>query len=130
VVATLRGERDIAVGNVVGSSVFNILGILGVSGLAAGGHLPVDPSIEAFDLPVMVAATLACLPLFASGHVIVRWEGGLFLAYYVAYMSYLVLASTQHDALPHLSPVMMEFVVPLTVVTLAVVTWRTVRSRA
>jgi cation:H+ antiporter len=130
VVATLRGERDIAVGNVVGSNVFNILGLLGVAGLAAGGHLPVDPSIEAFDLPVMVAVALACLPLFASGYVIARWEGGLFLAYYVAYMSYLVLASTQHDALPHFSLVMMEFVVPLTVVTLAVVTWRTARSRA
>jgi cation:H+ antiporter len=130
VVATVRGERDIAVGNVVGSNVFNILGILGGSGLAAGGHLPIDPSIKAFDLPVMVAVALACLPLFASGHVIARWEGGLFLAYYVAYLSYLVLASTQHDALSPFSLVMAEFVAPLTVVTLVLVTWRTVRSRA
>jgi cation:H+ antiporter len=130
VVATLRGERDIAVGNVVGSNIFNVLGILGISGLVAGGRLPIDPSIEAFDLPVMVAVALACLPLFASGHRIARWEGVLFLAYYLAYVGYLVLASTAHDALPRFSLVMMEFVLPLTVVTLAVVAWRTTRDAA
>ena len=127
VVATLRGERDIAVGNVVGSNIFNILGILGITGILAGGRLPIDPGIVAFDLPVMAAVALACLPIFASGHRLDRWEGGLFLAYYVAYTTYLVLASTGHDALPGLSLVMAEFALPLTAVTLAVVAWRIAR---
>jgi cation:H+ antiporter len=127
VVATLRGERDIAVGNVVGSNIFNILGILGITGILAGGRLPIDPGIVAFDLPVMAAVALACLPIFASGHRLDRWEGGLFLAYYVAYTTYLILASTGHDALPALSLVMAEFALPLTAVTLAVVAWRIAR---
>jgi cation:H+ antiporter len=125
--ATLRGQRDIAVGNVVGSNLFNVLGILGVAGLVGDARLAVSPSIVAFDLPVMVAVALACLPIFASGHRIARWEGALFLAYYVAYTAYLVLASASHDALRHLSFVMMEFVVPLTVLTLGVVAWRGAR---
>jgi cation:H+ antiporter len=127
VIATLRGERDIAVGNVVGSNLFNMLGILGIAGLAGETQLTVAPSIVAFDLPVMVAVALACLPVFASAHVIARWEGALFLGYYVAYTAYLGLASTSHDALPQLSLVMMEFVVPLTVLTLAIVMWRSIR---
>lgn len=128
VVATLRGQRDIAVGNVVGSNIFNILGILGVAGLVGKDGLVVAPGLVAFDVPVMVAAALACLPIFATAHRIARWEGALFLGYYVAYTAYLVLASGSHDALPQFSYVMLEFVLPLTVVTLAVVAWRGERS--
>jgi cation:H+ antiporter len=119
IVATLRGERDIAVGNVVGSNIFNLLAILGVSSLLAGaGGLAVVPSIESFDLPVMAAVSLACLPLMARGHRLARWEGALFLFYYAAYTAYLLLAAKQHEALPRFSAVMLEFVVPLTLATL------------
>jgi cation:H+ antiporter len=120
VVATLRGERDIAVGNVVGSSIFNVLGILGLTSLAAGG-LGVAPAVESFDLPVMTAVAVACLPIMARGHRIPRFEGALFLAYYAAYVTYLVLAAKEHAALPRFSAVMLEFVVPLTVATLVAV---------
>jgi len=123
VLASLRGERDIAVGNVVGSNVFNVLGVLGVAGALAGG-IDVAPAILRFDLPVMTAVALACLPIFFSEHRIARWEGALFLAYYVAYTAYLVLEATEHDALPAFSGAMAFFVLPLTVVTLAVVGWR------
>ena len=126
VVASLRGERDIAVGNVVGSNILNILGILGLTALVAGG-LPVAPSLQGFDLPVMVAVALACLPIFFSGHLINRSEGALFLGYYLAYTLYVVLAATRHDALPLFSGVMMAFVVPLTIVTLVVVVVRAAR---
>jgi cation:H+ antiporter len=117
-VATLRGERDIAVGNVVGSSIFNLLGILGLSALVAAEGIVVAPAIESFDLPVMTAAAVACLPLMARGHRIPRWQGLLFLAYYGAYASYLVLASQQHAALGRFSVVMLEFVLPFTVATI------------
>jgi cation:H+ antiporter len=120
-VATLRGERDIAVGNVVGSNIFNLLGILGISGIAASGGLVVSPAIEGFDLPVMLAVAVACLPLMASGHRIPRWQGALFLVYYVAYTTYLVLASQEHAALPRFSAVMLEFVVPFTVASVVAV---------
>ena len=64
---------------------------------------------------------VACLPIFFVGYSIARWEGALFLGYYVAYTLYLILAATEHDALPEFSTAMMYFVVPLTIVTLAIV---------
>jgi cation:H+ antiporter len=120
-VATLRGERDIAVGNVVGSCIFNLFGILGVSAVASADGLRVAPAIESFDLPVMTATAVACLPLMARGHRIPRWQGLLFVLYYAAYTLYLVLASQQHAALARFSAVMLEFVVPFTVATIAAV---------
>jgi cation:H+ antiporter len=124
ILAAFRGERDIAVGNVVGSNIFNVLAVLGLSGLVAPGGLPAAAALLRFDLPVMIAVAVACLPIFASGATIARWEGGLFLFYYAAYTAYLVLAAQQHDALPVFSAVMEAFVLPLTGVTLAVVGWQ------
>ena len=128
ILATVRGQRDIAVGNVVGSNIFNILGILGVSGIVGGG-LEVAPAAVAFDIPVMTAVAVACLPIFFSGHCITRWEGVLFVAYYAAYTTYLILSATAHDALPVFSRVMLGFVVPLTAVTLVLVSVRGWRTR-
>jgi cation:H+ antiporter len=120
VVAALRGERDIAVGNVIGSSLFNLLSIAGIAALVTPGGLAVADSILRFDLPVMLAAALACLPILATGHVIARWEGGLFLGYYLAYAGYLVLGAASHDAQPAFGGIMLGFVLPLTGVTLLV----------
>ena len=112
-------------GNVVGSNTFNILGCLGLSGLVSGDlGLAMAPSLLSFDIWVMLAVALACLPVFMTGREIARWEGGVFLAYYIAYVAYLVLAAQQHDVLPVFSSVMMGFVLPLTVVTLVVVVIR------
>lgn len=130
ITAALKGERDIAVGNVVGSNTFNILGCLGISGVAAGaGGLTLAPSLLAFDLWVMVAVAVACVPIFMTGGEIARWEGGAFVAYYAAYVAYLILAAQQHDALPTFSGVMLGFVVPLTLVTLVVVWLRQAASQ-
>lgn len=129
VVATIRGQRDIAVGNVVGSNIFNILGIVGVAGLIAPDGIEVAPSVLRFDLPVAIAACVACLPVFFTGHKISRWEGGLFLGYYAAYTSYLILAAKDHDSLPMFSMIMKWFVIPLTLLTAAIVIYRTSRKR-
>lgn len=118
IMAAIRGQRDIAIGNVVGSNTFNILGCLGLTALVAPGGIPVAPSILNFDVWVMLAAALACLPVFVTGREIARWEGAIFLGYYVAYVAYLILAAQNHDALPAYSRVMMTFVVPITLVTL------------
>ena len=119
VMAAIKGERDIAVGNVVGSNTFNILGCLGLSGLAAGSAgLGVPAAVLNFDIWVMLAVALACLPVFITGREIARWEGGVFLLYYAAYVAYLILAAQQHDALGAFSSVMLGFVAPLTLVTL------------
>jgi cation:H+ antiporter len=128
IVAALRGERDIAVGNVVGSNTFNILGVLGVSGLVAPESLTVAQSLLSFDIPVMIAVAGACLPVFFTGNLIARWEGGVFLAYYAAYTTYLLLAAQQHDALSTFGVAMSTVVLPLTALTLIVVSWRAWRS--
>lgn len=114
IIAAIRGERDIAVGNVVGSNLFNLMGVLGIASIVAPGGIPVTSAVIGFDLPVMVGVSLACLPVFFSGGRISRLEGLMLLAYYVAYTLYLILAASHHDALPRFSAVMLYFVIPLT----------------
>ncbi len=128
VLAAFRGERDIAIGNVIGSNLFNLMAVLGISAVVAPGGLAVDPALVRFDLPVMLATAVACLPILASGGRIDRWEGALFLAYYVAWTAYLLLRATAHDDLPAFSATMLIFVLPLTVVTLGILGWRAVRE--
>ena len=127
VTAAIRGQRDIAVGNVVGSNIFNLLAVLGLTAMVAPGGLPVSDAAIHFDFPVMLAVAVACLPIFFVGYTIQRWEGAMFLGYYVAYTAYLILAATAHAALPMYSQAMMWFVVPLTVITLFIVLWREIR---
>lgn len=129
VIAAIRGERDIAVGNVVGSNIFNIMGVLGLASMVAPAGIEVSTAMIGFDIPVMIGVALACLPIFFTGGVISRKEGVLLLGYYVAYTSYLVLAVSHHDALPRFSAVMLTFVIPLTGVTLITVALREMRGR-
>jgi cation:H+ antiporter len=128
VLASIRGERDIAVGNAIGSNLFNLLAVLGLGSMLAPAGVAVPRAALAFDLPVMIAVAFACLPIFFTGHRISRGEGWLFLAYYAAYTLYLVLAAQQHDALPAFSRALGWFVLPLTAVTLAVLAWRAARA--
>ena len=128
IIASIRGERDIAVGNVVGSNIFNILAVLGLSSLLAPNGINVAPSVLRFDILIMIAAAVACLPIFFTGHLIARWEGLLFLGYYAAYTVYLFLHSSWHSALPAFSRVMLIYVIPLTVLTILIVLIRTVRK--
>jgi cation:H+ antiporter len=120
IIAAIRGQRDIAVGNVVGSNVFNILAVLGAAGIASGTGLPVSEAARNFDLWVMLAVAFACLPIMITGREIARWEGGVFLAYYAAYTAWLVLQAQQHDSLPAFSGIMLGYVMPITVITIVV----------
>ena len=124
VMAGLRGERDIAVGNVVGSNVFNVLWVLGAACLIAPQGVAVAPSILRFDLPVMCAVALACLPICFTGFVIERWEGVLFLVYYGVYLTFLLLAAGRHESLEALAPAMQLVVLPLTAATLLALSLR------
>lgn len=120
VMAAVRGERDIAVGNVVGSNLFNIMGVLGVTGVAATEGIPVSDAALRLDIPVMIAVAVACLPVFFTGHLISRWEGGVFFAYYFAYTTYLLLAANRSAAGESFAAVMLTVVVPLTAITLLI----------
>ena len=129
IVASLRGERDIAVGNVLGSNIFNILVVLGVSGIVTPESIPVSIEAIQFDIPVAIAVAFACLPIFYSGRRIDRWEGALFLFYYVAYTGYLILYYTKNrGVLSTYIDIMLWFVLPLTAITLIIITVREKRA--
>lgn len=129
IVATIKGERDIAVGNVVGSNIFNVFGVLGISAAVSPSGIHVTHAALHFDIPFMVAVSIACMPIFFTGNRINRWEGGLFLAYYVAYTAYLLLDALKHESFPAYSVVMVYYVAPLTAVTLLVIGVREVAVR-
>lgn len=129
VVASIRGERDIAVGNVVGSNIFNILCVIGLAGIVSPGGIPVDKAALHFDLPVMIAVAVACLPVFFSHSRIDRWEGALFVAYYIAYTIYLILKTNYLEAVRPFSLAMLWFVMPLTILTLIIISLNSFRTR-
>lgn len=118
VVAVRRGERDLAVGNVVGSNIVNIGVVLGLPALISADGIPVPPANLALDIPLMLAAAVALLPVAFTGFTIRRWEGALFLGLYGAYTGFVILAATEHAALAGFTAIMAWFVLPITAVTL------------
>ena len=121
VIASFRGERDIAVGNVLGSNIFNILAVLGIAGIVAPDGINVSPAIINFSAPVAIAVAFACLPIFYSGKKIDRTEGFLFLFYYLAYNGYLILEAIDSEFLPVYITIMLMVVIPLSVITIITV---------
>lgn len=128
-IAAIRGERDIAVGNVVGSNIFNLLGVLGISSILSPSGIPVSEAVIGFDIPIMIVVAIACLPIFFTRGTINRWEGALFLGYYIAYMLFLVLNATQHDLLPIFNDIMFYFIIPLSAVTIIVVVFQEIFNK-
>lgn len=128
IVASLKGQKDIAVGNIVGSNIFNVLCVLGLAGVFSQDGVVVSSAALRFDIPIMIAVSIACLPIFFTGNEIRRWEGGLFFGYYVAYVAYLVLAATQAEITRTFGLIMFGFVIPLTAITLFVIFIRALRS--
>jgi cation:H+ antiporter len=118
IIAGLRGQRDIAVGNVVGSNIFNILAVVGLTGVVTPGGLHVSAGALALDIPVMLAVALLCLPIFYSRFAISRGEGLLFLGYYVLYTTFLALAASGYAAIDDHRTITLTVVLPLTLLTL------------
>ena len=116
VVATLKGQRDIAIGNVVGSNIFNILCVLGLSGLVSPEPLLANMQMASLDMPVMLAVALLCLPLFFVGASLSRLEGGLFLVLYAAYVWYLIALTLNLGYLSDLRTGIIFVLVPLVAV--------------
>ncbi len=126
--STLTGQSDVALGNVVGSNIFNIMGVLGISSLVSAEGVAVSDAAFGFDIPVMIVVAIACLPIFFTEHRIARWEGALFLLYYCAYTGFMVVAATVPSLTRNFAAVMLGFVVPLTAITLVIGTVRAYRS--
>lgn len=114
IIAALRGERDMAVGNLVGSNIFNIGAVLGITAIIAPEGVEVASAAVNFDLPVMIATALVLLPLAFTAQSIGRWEGLVLVGLYSAYVVYLVLYAAGHAALEPFSAAMLWFVLPIT----------------
>jgi len=121
-VAIRRGERDMAVGNIVGSNIVNIGFVLGVPAIVFREGIAIPGAAVALDIPLMLAASVALLPIAFTGFIVARWEGTLFVALYLSYLAYVVLAATEHDAVTGFSVVMLWFVLPLIAVTVIALT--------
>jgi cation:H+ antiporter len=120
VVAALRGERDIAVGNVVGSNIFNLLSVIGFTGLASWGQLSVSEIALTLDIPVMLGVALLCLPVFRSEFVVTRANGALFLGCYIAYLGWLI-TSNMGTPPEWLGPLLQNGLIPLAIIFTMVV---------
>src|SRR4029078_13364449 len=94
VVSTLRGERDIAVGKLLGSSLYNILLILGITCLVPAHGLALPAQLVRVDIPIMVAVALVCIPIFVTGRRVSRVEGGAMVAAYLAFLAFLLITQT------------------------------------
>lgn len=130
VIAAFRKERDIAFGNVVGSNIFNLLSVLGITSLVAPLGINVPAEALAFDMPIMIAVAVATLPVAFTGSQIARWEGALFFLYFIAYNAFLLVEAFERQTIRAVFiPAMLVFVIPLTVITLGVTFYREMKHR-
>lgn len=125
VLATIKGERDSAVGNVVGSNIFDILGVLGLSGLVDKDELQALSFVQNVDIPVMILVAAICLPVFLSGRNLMhRYEGFGFLVAYLIYVTYLVWNSSDSGAPGWYAPIVWFVLVPSAIVVVLITAWR------
>ena len=115
VLAAIRGQRDIAVGNVVGSNIFNLLAVLGASAAVSSNGVAVNSEVIRLDFPVMLAATIVLLPICWNGFMIKKWEGSFLVVFYIAYVAYLIMEAGDSTA-PELYRTAMLIIVPLVMV--------------
>lgn len=115
--AARRGYPELAVGAVIGSNIANLL-LVGGATAAVSRNIVVPVEAFQFDIPVMMVASVACLPIFASGNLIDRWEGSLFLICYVAFNAILFLKSIYSDQLPTWFQLVWPIALPLVLGTL------------
>ncbi len=129
-IALKKGERDIAVGNVIGSNIFNLLGVMGIAALISPQPIVVPEKAYFFDIPVMVGVGIAVFPIVLTGHLISRWEGVLFLFYYALYLAFLFIEARFPLFLPYFTSAVLFFILPLTILTLIIGVVRHFKSRS
>jgi cation:H+ antiporter len=119
VMAAFRGQRDIAVGNVVGSNLFNILSVLGLSSIVSPDGISVTDEALRFDIPVMIVTAFVLIPICWNGFMIKRWEGIIMVSFYASYVTYLVLEANESTSTDFMKAAA-TFVIPLVLITVSV----------
>jgi cation:H+ antiporter len=128
IVAAIKGEGDISAGNVIGSNIFNLMGVLGIAALVAPESVTVSRQVLAFDLPVAIFAGLVTLPVFFVDNRVSRFDGFLFFTYFIAYNVYVVLRAMNSPALGTFDLFLLAYV-PLTFILLVGLAIRHIRQR-
>jgi cation:H+ antiporter len=129
IIAGLKGEQDLAVGNVIGSNIMNLFFVLGATGAVSPTGIPVPQGAITFGMPVMVGVAIACLPIFFTGRRIARWEGSLLLLYYGLYVFLVLLDAGGLDDQHLVRRAVFLYLVPLTVLMALLVWWQQWQER-
>lgn len=119
VIASARGKRDLAVGNVVGSNILNVLCVIGISSIVAPAGVKVSQEFLAFHMPLMLAISLACLPIFLTSFGVSRLEGAGMIFYYATYITWLVYLAVNGLGEPTEAS-LVGFLIPIGVAMLAI----------
>lgn len=119
ILAAVRGEKDLAVGGIVGSNILNILSVIGISGLFISG-IPVQESLLEVEYIILLAVSILCFPIFFTGRRIKRIEGAIFLISYILYLFYLYLDSITSSFLPGFIQWVLYGFVPIVILYVAV----------
>lgn len=127
-VAAFRGQAEMAVGNVIGSNVSNIALVMGATATVSSGVVVPDAALQ-FEVPVLLASAIACLPIFARGNRISRLEGVMFLACFIGFLGCLFIRSSDEYSLPRMSPMAWQITIPLVAVTIILVVIRSRKKR-
>ena len=112
VIAALRGDRDVALGNAIGSNVFNLLFVLGIVSVTHS-DLPIADELLGLDFPVLLAVAALCIPFAITGAAISRWEGFALVGLYIGYTAYLVLDGLDNGAAPLVGTIVLASLVPI-----------------
>ena len=122
-VAAIRGQTDLAIGNVIGSCLLNQLLVLGSCSVLSGGSgLVVESLLITKDIPIMVITTLACMPIFWTKGIISRGEGGVLLGLYMLYIADKIIPLT----LPTLHTAFKELVFIATSLSITIIIYKTI----
>lgn len=121
--AARKGNADIAVANVMGSNLYNILLTLGLTLIIAPNALSVSMQAISFDLPIMLIVSITCIPIFIAGFDLTRMDGFFFLFYYGSYLTYLVLETLGSPIILYIRETMYWVIIPTTIVYMI---WRIV----
>lgn len=130
ITAAIKGDRDIAIGNAIGSNIMNLLVVIPACALISQETITINPQMIRFDIPLMIAVAVLCLPIFIDDFRVKRWEGIVFLASYGVYTIYLILLGMDHRWVDHFPEVPIFIALPILVsILVTAVTWRNRRAR-
>lgn len=130
VVAAFRGETDLAIGNAVGASVLNVLGVIGVSSIVSGGGLRVPEQAIKLDFPIAITVGIVVLAIAILGNYAGRRDGLFMIGFYAAYLAALIAISLNEQFLNPVSIIVLGAVLPVSVITAAYVIYRQSRSKS